>query len=463
MQALPLNSSGSTSSDSPTYNGTDLDALSLGMQDIQVAQTVAHIRALDDRLWREIAANYFAPRTLLAGPFSRTYDFFEGAGILQRHLYMAGLSTYSGGADLSSALLLQAQLDNVYQPPLDALCETALPMREVASIWAVDGGPQGKFRTAYITPDYTLGSTSSNYTTSLSSVQDLPFVAELPNGYQNAIVSVLPDYRDAPGESAQAVDFNKVTHLQINPVGVQKNGELLATVLVPATDPGYTFGDGGPEPLVNLSTNVTFPRNADAILWNGQPVGVDAGFTSSNLSVGDTLSVAVGNGVITVSVLSASGVECPSDGGFVEQTSAPSSITIKPLVVAGTGPLGRLAIYHATTLPSDLTVWSKCFARATLLIAGESCPGGDGGCAASFSAFQQSVAASANETWNAGTGDWSVAVSFPDGGEPQSLSLERSAANGKIISQLVDGSPIAFAPLQLNGTPILLILPDGGP
>jgi hypothetical protein len=330
-------------------------------------------------------------------------------------------------------------------------------VREVISTWGVDAAAKGKTRYAYLTPDFTLGTSSADYTTS-SSNQDEPFAAQLASSADQALITLLADYLDAPGASIQAGDFTKVTHLGSNPVAVQKKGEALILQAVPAKNPEYTASDGGALPVVNLSTNVMFPSDADSIVFRGRPVYLDGGIASSS-SGSPTLMVQVGQGVVTVTLISAGGVECPSDAGVLAVTSAPTSVL--GAYDAGMSPplpLGRWAIYAALEPPQDQS-WSSCFARSAFLVGATSCPTDDGGCAAAFAASQQAVASAAVEHWDGGSGDWSVQVSWPAGDEPTSLMVARNPVKGTITSQQVDGSSPQWAPLVITGTPVILAVP----
>src|SRR5207244_1457700 len=109
------------------------------------------------------------------------------------------------------------------------------------------------------------------YGASLSSDQDQMLRAELASSSRTPAIAVIPDYLDAPGSVVKTGNFDKVTHLQMSPAAVQKDGAVLALLRVPAKDPGYSAADGGRLPLVNLASNVILPAQADEVLLDGAP------------------------------------------------------------------------------------------------------------------------------------------------------------------------------------------------
>jgi hypothetical protein len=437
--------------DSPTYTEVDLESLLLayhaGAGDL--ARRRAH--AALDHVWAHVAASWFAGRDTVAGPASRTYDFLTGGGALSTSLYLEGLRAGppSPAPDVSRAILLADHLAGGYRPSGKSLCLSALPAREVLSRHGPPG--TGRDRTLYLTPDFAIGSASDDYNPkNLGSDQDQLLRADLASSPETPVISVLPDYLDAPGSSVQAGDFQKVTHLLMAPAAAQKAGAVLALLRVPAKDPAYRDVHGAPLGLVNLSTNVIFPADADEVRVDGALAP-----RSRDREVGPrpTLVVRIRTGAVAVGVLSASGLECAREDGSVEERGA-ATIRLRPLhgATAGRGASARLAVYHATTLPEDRAELAPCFARVALLMVGERCEGE--ACAQDLGARVAAASRAAVQTWDPRRGDWDVRVRAPNGAD---LHVRRTVGRReRVVAREVDGASVVFPPLSVNGTPVVL-------
>ena len=448
--------SGITEFDSLTYSQLDLEALLIALAGADDDATRTKIRAGLDYLWSDLAANYFAVRQSLAGPHSRTYSFYSGQGALSLSYYLEGLRTpptdahempVGIGAPVIDLLNARASL---YQPPSRALCLSSAAEREVISTFGPDRGAKGRERYAFITRDFALGSTSADYDPKGSSHQDEMVRGELAGPSKTSAIVVLPDYFDAPGRVIKAGTFEKVSHLVLHPVAVQKKGTLLVLLDVPAKDPKNQTHDGSSMPLVNLATNIVVPADADAILLDGVAIDRQA---DSPASAHATIVVKIGTGAIAVSVIEASGIECPGPDGTRTERHPPS-IRFKPFESANTehGPTARLAVYHDSDLPADASSLAKCSARVALLWVGDHC--GDADCASHLAALVADANQHATRAFNPLTGEWDVRVSVA--GKP-SLHVHRVVGEHEsIVARDVDGQQVSFAPLQVNGQPVVL-------
>jgi hypothetical protein len=434
--------------DSPTYSEVDLETLLVAFRAAPDDATRAKVRAILDYLWTDLAANTFAGSGTLAGPQSRTYDFLTGQGGLTVSLFLEGLrADTSQAADLSKASLLANESDpHGYRAPQDALSTNTILPREILSTW---GKAPGRERTAYVTEDYSLGTTSADYGTSLESDQDMMVRAELAATGKTPGIEVIPDYLDAPGTKVQAGDFSKVTHLLASPASAQRAGAALTLLRVPARPPKYVDGSGSPVPLVNLATNVVFPSESGAeVTVDGVPVDLGA---DTIVSSRPTLVVHIGAGVVAVSVLDASGVECPAEGGGVRAVTQLEA-HVEPLAPASAArdASARLVLYHATTLPDPSTL-APCFARVALLLVGAHCDA-TATCATQATLRAQAAAAAANVTFEPSSGDWDVRVRPAGGAE---LHVHRVVgANERVVAREVDGQPVVFPPLSIAGRPV---------
>jgi hypothetical protein len=435
--------------DSPTYYNLDLQALGLGRRYAPDASSAATFALPLAYLWADIAANTFFPRGSLGGPHSRSYDFISGQGAVEAPMYLAGLRNTPGGGGVTEARnLLVFTGPSAYSVPAASLCAASAPTREVRSTWIKTSTDLGHERYAYYTPDYAIGSTSADYGNDTND-QDMLLTAELASGPASAIISVLPDYLDAPATAVGEGDFTKVTHLPLAPAAAQKGGAMLSLLRIPAKDPGYVDKNMMPIPVVNLSTNVIFPAQADELLLNGMPANLTADTPVASLP---TVTARVGTGAVAVAVIAASGLECPDATGTIVDL-APPQIHFKPYQpTTGTSnppPVMRLAIYHATTLPADT---STCFARVTLLWVADHCAGS--GCAAALSSVVAKAAAGASTMWDPKTQAWSAEVSAASSAGPGPTLLVSRTVSPASLTRKVDGQDMTFAPLSVNGVSV---------
>jgi hypothetical protein len=441
--------------DSPTYYQVDLDALLLMLAASTTPELQTKVRQALDYFWLDIGANYFSGRGSLAGAHSRTYSFFAGQGALALSLYLQGLRAEPpSSSDLSASMhLLSLEWLNArsqhYRPPERALCLATTPVREIRSRF----GAGRRERYTYVAPDFSLGSASDDYGTSLESNQDEAIRAELPSRPSASAIVVLPDYLDSPGVMVKSGDFKKVTHLLMSPVAAQKDGAMLALLRIEATDPKYRTGDGRPLTPVSLATNIVIPADADEILGEGGPL--DRG-RPTDLGSNPALVVRVGTGAVGVGVVELGGVECTGpDGATVEQEKA--SATFKPLEGATPehGPTARLSLYHDRNPGIRGPVGQTCFARVALLILGGRCQ--ENGCATAWLTRVAKASKAATRSYDRRTGDWDVRVRV----DAADLHVHRivHAREDKVTACEVDGRPMygaARAPLEVNGQPIAL-------
>jgi hypothetical protein len=442
---------GLTEFDSPTYNEVDLEALHIALVGAPDDQYKAEVRAALDYIWANVASVNFRPRGTIAGPYSRTYDFFYGQANVCRSLYYEGLrDTQPSSPGLDAAVLLYA--DSLYRPPAATLCFGDLPSRDVLGTWGPDGGAGGKQRYTYLTPDVTLGTTSADYTTNPTSVQDEMIQAELANGDTGAVITPLGDYLDDPGSSIQAGDFSKVTHVPIGAAAAQLHGTALVTLVLPARDPGYMVKVAGvdtPVPLVKLSTDISLPIDGGAVLLiDGAPQMPPN--APVKLGSNPVVTVKIGSSVAAVAVLDASGRECPSNGAIADATQP--EIDLQQLPTPSPHMI-RLTVYHDLNPKAvSAQTLATCFARLALLLAVGRCDGA--GCDTAFATQVAGLAKAAKASFTPATGDWDLSAATLD---QHTLHVHRVAGpNAKVLAREVDGAALVFPPLSLNGVPISL-------
>jgi hypothetical protein len=152
--------------DSPDYTGVQMMALQSAYANTTSQSEKALLGKILDYFWYDIAGNYFATRSSLSGPHSRTYDVLLPTGV-QPFYYAEGL-----GGDATRAGTLDPGaygapfLEGTYQPPACALSMSQSSTRTVSSQFGPGTGT-GRFnhpgmdRTNYVTSDFAIGSTGS--------------------------------------------------------------------------------------------------------------------------------------------------------------------------------------------------------------------------------------------------------------------------------------------------------------
>jgi hypothetical protein len=432
--------------DSPTYGELDLEALALAHQGALLAQDAAALARVDgaiDYLWSDFSANVFASRGTLSPPYSRTYDFAGGQGILSYALWLEGLvETPWGEADPTMAAWLPSNEPTAHRPPASALCWSVPRTREVTSEWQ-QLGKLVRGRYTYLTDDYALGSATADYVVATpTSIQDVLVGGSIVSSPNTPLLTVLPDWLDAPLSAMAIGNFSKGTHLPLDPAVVQKEGALLVLLRVPAKDPGYGV------PLVSLTTNLIAPAEVDALLVDG--VAIDPTKTGT-ASARPVLVVQNGTGVMAMAVMDASGLDCVSGAEITETGIA--HVDIVPAPDDPDRPAVRLAIRHLDAPPANTSTLDPCFARVALLMVGQHCDGKD--CGAVLSSAVSAAVSAATSTFDRSTGAWSVTVRAPSG--PTLHVARGTMMAGDVTAREVDGVTPSFVPLSVNGTALPLL------
>ena len=281
--------------DSSTYYGVDLSVLGLGYRYAKRPEARAKFKAILDLFWADIAANCFGGR--LAGPQSRTYDFLRGAGGLDVYLYAEGLREHLtiGKLDLEKTYVLETLAgDPGYHPDGKLLEVAGLEERVVQQRW--DPQP-GADRYHYLTPHFSMGSTSGHY-----GPQDMLLAVRLASAKDLPVISVIPDVFDEPYGKRRKKDrsgHSKPTHLALNATAVQHEGTLLALLDLDAAK--------APAPA-SLATNVLLPAQADALVVDGEKVDASRPLTLE-LRKDQVIGVREGRSGVALRLFQADGCE----------------------------------------------------------------------------------------------------------------------------------------------------------
>jgi hypothetical protein len=249
---------------SSTYFSVDLNCLGLGYRYAKRPEAKAKFKTILDLFWADIAANSFYGR--LAGPESRTYDFLHNVGGLDYYLYSEGLRERMtfGKIDLEKTYLLELLADQGYHPDATLFALAGQKERVVRQRWDAQTGAECYH---YLTPDFSIGSTSGNY-----GPQDMLLAVELASAKDLPIISVVPDIFDEPYGKRRTKDrtgHDKPTHLALNATAVQYEGVMLALLDLDASKAPAT---------ASLATNVILPAQADAIVVEGAKVAAKEPF-----------------------------------------------------------------------------------------------------------------------------------------------------------------------------------------
>src|SRR5262249_52863672 len=139
------------------------------------------------------------------------------------------------------------------------------PERIVKQTWNSNTTSSGKDRYNYVTPDYTIGSTSAYY-----GPQDKQIVADLASTKDLSSIAMVNDEFDAPYGQVQTADSTghlKPTHLKNALAAVQdKSWMTVLSNLAPEfiANPSKTY--------TNVSTSIIFPSNVDHLYLDGNPI-----------------------------------------------------------------------------------------------------------------------------------------------------------------------------------------------
>ncbi len=408
-------SAGIAEYDSPTYYKVTLGSLVMGYLYPRRFVERSKLKAALDYVWTDTGANYFEGRGgTLSGPHSRDYDFLKGLGGIELYTYTAGWRSQPGAFSLDAALLLESELNYGYQPSR-GMRRPPSEQRVVTQWWGTNGS-DGYDRYHYVTPGFTIGSvgrsagrTDKNITVEVATAKNMP------------MITVIADDTDKPYGIASST--KDIFHLKHNPAVAQDKGVMLATLDVEtrATSP------------TTVATNVVFPLDADQIRLKGANVDKTKLDQSNGYEIAaamnDVLVIREGTSVVGVKFFRASAC-----GGATTKIVLKSDSTGQPKRAA------RLAAYHwrsSTPLDNNLT----CRARVGLLIKASS--------TLSVTQIEQELAATVTYSTSS-TNVWTSSVTV--GGV--ALRVSRDLANRTTLAREVNGSPMKFGRLTLNGQSI---------
>lgn len=401
--------------DSPTYSSVDTDDLVLGYIYATDPELKNEFKEALDYLWKDLSSNYFSAGEMLSGPNSRQYNFLGPQGSIDLWNYTFGLRPDCPKDNISvenvTALLNLRR--NGYTPSEDILNWAFLDEKIVLQTWGLQ---PGETRYNYITHHFAVGSVSFD-----DGPQDKNIVVEFDRP-KLTNMAVIVDDMDNPYGVLKKKDKSghpKPVHLRMHPLCVQDKGKILALLQIrPDTSRDYT----------SLATNIILPSQADSILINGQAVDIN-NLDEMPLSLGDVISVKVGDTLASVKIFAAEGV-----GDNMPK------IVLKADSLSDAKHVLRVAIYHYQDVPmhsydDHAFKVGLLFDVRSLVLAQDL-----------FTAISQLSKATIEQ--NNANGAWDVKAAW-DGIQ---FEASKELDNDAILIQNVNGQPMEFDRLSVNKT-----------
>ena len=400
---------------SPTYYCTDLNTLVTALRYMDRAEGREKVRHILDYYWTDIGANFFEGRRRMAGPHSRDYDFLTGHGGIEFFLAAAGWRErpYTDKPDLEKIYLLLNDWPGGYQPSSAMRALAAIPQRTVVQVW---GEKPDNVRTHFVTPEFSIGSTNSDY-----NPQDKLLSMEFASEADIPAVTVVPDPFDAPWGKARMNDrsgHSKPWHAPLHVTSAQAEGAVLALLdIEPSSSRAQT----------TFSTSVILPAVADVVRLDGRKVSLaqPGKFTVETDSV---IGLRLGNAALAIKVIHSSGFVA----GYKPRIALQSDHEGLKFGAA------RLTVYQ---YEGEVTTFKdKHCPLALLIVAGKATSD------AELEQLMRRVKDAKIEDSTTGS-TWRIAV---QAGEAK-LEASRDMAKSQTISRRVNGTEPARALFTING------------
>lgn len=417
---------GVTEYDSAVYTGVQLAVLHTLDNTVRDPGIKALADVALEYLWTDAAANYFPGAQAMSGSSSRTYSFLFHDLNVNQFYYLYGFQPDAPGRiyELSAEVLGWANGTwassgaSAYEPPARLRDLSREPVRVVRQ--RTGPGP-GQDRTNYITPAFSLGSSSAFY-----EHQDREIALLFNSPKPLPAVSVVLDPFNSPYGKVRILEskggFHKIFHLRNSIAAVQQEGAVLA-LLELAAEAGKKIGG-------SVATNIVFPLGTDGLYLDGKPVAWDR--EAIPVSAGSVVGLREGRAAVALRLFAADGAMdgCPvfflrNDGG-VEKAA-------------------RLVAYHSRGNDGLRPVQEL---RSGVLILAAECAD-DAAFAAFFAAAQAWKVSDREEA-----GIWQATASGPAisrAGGTTSLSASLDIAARAVAARSVDGRKYEAAVFSVNG------------
>jgi len=276
---------------SPTYYGVNLDGLLLIEARAGRDSARQQARALLELFWTDVAANWFEPTSHIAGPHSRSYDYLQSSGDINRYLWLHGWLSGDppGGTAMVHPLLGR------WSPPETLRTLSRRYPRLVRQSW---GMSPTESRTHWLCSDVTLGCSGANYGS-----QDMPLTIDLPGRRWDPRCYFIADGRNDPyGLKRYATSIAKhmkALHLKPFWAGAQRTHDALGLVV-------YRPGDLGGDEVTDLQSHMVLRRDVDQFYLAGRPIELPRGTPQKpsriELRHGDPLVFRLGTAAVGIRV-----------------------------------------------------------------------------------------------------------------------------------------------------------------
>ena len=310
---------------SPTYYGTDLDALVMIEAFCHQKHGREQVQALLELFWTDIAYNWHPSLKRLTGAHSRSYDYLHGLGYLNTQLWRNGWYPHAPSQDIDAVYAAQAK----WFPPSELKDYSQQFPRLVRQRW---GKEQQHSRTHFLQQDITLSAAAATYARI-----DFPMAVD---GLDTSSASVrcyfLADGRGDPygkNKTAASAAHRKSIHLTPFFTATQDRADVLALVVYRDKDV--------PEEAPLLASHWVMPLHTDGFRIDDRPITLEEGKAATFTLMPDA-SLVVRSGT------AAMGVRVPWSRN---QQGAPAPVA---LVYDG-NPYGavRLSVQHKDSLEAD--------------------------------------------------------------------------------------------------------------
>lgn len=272
---------------SPTYYGTDLDALVVLEAYCRQQQGREQAGALLELFWTDIAYNWHPKFNRLAGAHSRSYDYLHGTGYLDTQLWRNGWSESAPVQDIDAVYAAQAS----WFPSPDVKDYARQFPRLVRESW---GEKLQQSRTHFLQQDITVSTSAATY-----GRIDVPMSVDgLDQSSAGVRCYFQADGRSDPfGKSKVAADAAHQKSIHLTPffTAVQDKADALALVIYRDKDI--------PEGTSTLASHWIMPLHTDGFWIDKQPIAFQEGeAVSVALRPGASLLVRSGTAALGVKI-----------------------------------------------------------------------------------------------------------------------------------------------------------------
>ena len=277
---------------SPTYYGVDLDGLLLIEATSGQERAREQARALLELFWTDLAVNWWPPAERLAGPHSRSYDYLQGLGFLDRYPWYAG---WFDDFKTSSISLLRP-LRGKWSPPsrLKEMCDDDFP-RLVRQSWGIK---REEMRTHQLYRDVTLGCAGATY-----GLQDMALTVDLPGDRSLPRCYFIPDGRQDPYGKVKyeqgSARHRKALHLAPFWAAAQRTCDAVGLVV-------YRDQDLAADVTTDVQSHFVLRKDVDAFLLHGKKLKIGGGTPEQPVRIpvapGETLILREGTAAVGIRI-----------------------------------------------------------------------------------------------------------------------------------------------------------------